>query len=125
MNEEIKVPSFTFIPGQLYKLLMETIDLYNEYVDQHGSESDAAKGQAAGDAIDGLYAEQELIDYGEMSPHSASQIHFPPNWDETKKILAERFIERHGLPADTIVSLPELDQQMAFEYGIKHGNQAF
>lgn len=48
--------------GQTRDLLAETVDLYREYVEQHGFDPDAAQSQAVRDTLDGMEAFIYLID---------------------------------------------------------------
>lgn len=56
---------YQFTTEQLHKLLIETIELSDEYKYVHGFTVDAARVQAALDAIEGLDAERELVAQGE------------------------------------------------------------
>jgi len=71
----IRVKSYTFTPAQLYRLITESIDLYVEYINVHDHIPEAARHATATDAQDGLDAEQELADLGELE--ITSQVYTP------------------------------------------------
>jgi len=75
--EPQRVKAYTFTPGQLYKLLTETVGLYVEYVSVHDYTPQAARTQVALDTAEGLDAEQELADLGEIEPMQMSQVYTP------------------------------------------------
>ena len=62
----VRVKSYTFTPAQLYRLVTESIDLYVEYISVHDHTPEAARHATAIDTQDGLDAEQELADFGEL-----------------------------------------------------------
>ena len=56
---------YTFTDEQLFSLLKALPNLAREYVQVHGYPQENADAQAANDTIEGLIAEQELVDAGE------------------------------------------------------------
>ena len=65
---------YKFASEQLRKLLEDVVDLYVEYVEAHGKDRVRAKHCASSDTLEGLDAERELIDIGEMQS-STGQIY--------------------------------------------------
>lgn len=67
--------TYEFTKDQLYNLLTETIKLYQEYVAMRGHNSVSGKQSAALDTIEGLDAERELFDHGELATEQLTQIY--------------------------------------------------
>ena len=57
---------YAFNRRQLARVLYETVELFQEYRDQHGQDESKAILSAVQDAIEGLDAEQELYKAGEI-----------------------------------------------------------
>ena len=58
---------YAFTGNQLADLLIQTMELYQEYVDVHRKGIRQARAAAALDTIEGLDAERELYHAGEIS----------------------------------------------------------
>jgi len=56
---------YIFSDDQLYKALSGTVDMYNEYIHQHGYGHDSAVVLAACETIEGLNAEKFLASIGQ------------------------------------------------------------
>jgi hypothetical protein len=56
---------YCFNEKQLYDLLREAIDLYQENIDQHGQRQTLARLEAITGMVEGLDAETELLSQGE------------------------------------------------------------
>jgi hypothetical protein len=57
---------YVFSAGQLYNLLDTTLEMFLEYRDQHGKDEDAAKVRAVREMFEGLDAEREMWDNGDV-----------------------------------------------------------
>lgn len=64
---------YVFTSDQLLHLLVGTIELYCEYRHTHGYDTNRAETAAVVDTLEGLEAERELIDQGEILPANATQ----------------------------------------------------
>ena len=86
----IRVKAYTFTPAQLYHLLTETIGLYVEHIEKYADTPETAKHEAAQGTRDGLDAEQELADLGELDPREMSQVYTPLSTRQQAEIDAVR-----------------------------------
>ena len=58
---------YQFTQEQFCKVLADTIDMYLEYVDVHGRDSVRAAMAAIDETLQGLEAERDLADLGEVT----------------------------------------------------------
>lgn len=66
--------TFTFDRSNLAGLLMQTIQMYIEYLDQHGKDSREALACAVVETMSGLEAELELYRAGELKREQLTQV---------------------------------------------------
>ena len=57
---------YQFTHQQLDRLLNAAIELFIEYRDQHGHDEVEARPLAVSEVLEGLDAESELVDYGDL-----------------------------------------------------------
>ena len=58
---------YQFTQEQFCKVLADTIDMYLEYVDAHGRDRVRAAMAAIDETLQGLHAERDLADLGEVT----------------------------------------------------------
>ncbi len=64
---------YIFTREQLIKLMYGTIEMLQEYRDKHGKPEDEAESHAVREMLEGLDAERELFEIGEV-PYPTLQI---------------------------------------------------
>ena len=68
---------YTFTDEQLFELLSGIPVLFREYELKHGFTPGQARARAANDTIEGLIAERELFDHGELKAEQLTQVVVP------------------------------------------------
>jgi len=73
---------YAFTGEQLFVLLKETIGMFREYMQAHEYDEERAIGAAVDESLEGLDAERELFDHGELKAEQLTQVYGPPDWVE-------------------------------------------
>jgi hypothetical protein len=66
--------TYVFTKDQLYSLLRGTVLMYVEYVERHDKAPYESRGLAALEMLDGLDAERELYEHGELRENQLTQV---------------------------------------------------
>lgn len=64
--------NYQFTRSQLNKALGTAVEMYREYVDRHGYDEIRAMNQAVADTLEGMDAEAELIEFGDLTASDAT-----------------------------------------------------